>query len=288
MRIPLMYTLVTVIWGTNWIAIKAAAVDLGPLLASGLRFLVAVPVLVTLCLVLRVPLVFPRGLGWFGAFATVGYFGVPFLLLNLAETGISSGLAALCFAMESVIIVFLSKPMLGTALRPVQIIGVLTACAALLLLVSDVSASSWWAVTAALGAASMHAFAYVVVKKHGASVHPLTLNTLPMLVAGACLTLLGAFTETPDLTPRAVVATVHLGLVASVLGLVGYFWLLQRVTAVAASFVFVLFPLVAQIVAVRVEHVPFGLRELTLTLVIALAFTLTQLAGRRPLQLSAR
>ncbi|WP_460364529.1 DMT family transporter [Actinocorallia lasiicapitis] len=282
MRIPLMYVLVTVIWGTNWIAIKAAAVDLGPLTASGLRFAVAVPVLVTLCLVLGVPLLFPRRLFWFAAFATVCYFGVPFFLLNLAETGISTGLAALCFAMESVVIVLLSKPLLGAPLRPVQVGGVLVACAALLLLVTDVSAKSWWAVVAALTAACMHAFAYVIVKRHGAEVHPLTLNTVPMLIAGLALTGAGMLTETPRFTTEAVGATIHLGLIASVLGLVGYFWLLQRITAVAASFVFVLFPLIAQLVAVRVEHTPFGPRELALTLLIAAAFTVTQLAGARP------
>lgn len=279
MRISLMYTLVTVIWGTNWIAIKYAATDLGPMLSSGLRFLVAVPVLLVLCRLRKVPLLFPRELAWFGAFATVGYFGIPFLLLNIGETGISSGLAAMCFAMESVLIVLLSRPILGTPLRPSQLLGVMTACAALMLLVTDVSADSIWAVAAVLAAASMHAYAYVIIKKHGATVHPLTLNTLPMAIAGTLLTLAGVFMDTPVFTTRAVVSTVHLGLIASVLGLVGYFWLLQRITAVSASFVFVIFPLIAQLVAVRVEGTPFGPRELFLTLVVMLAFAFTQLSG---------
>ena len=186
----------------------------------------------------------------------------------------------------SVLIVVLSRPVLGTRLVFGQVAGVVCAVVALALLVAglqELAAEGFGGVAATLIAAAMHAFAYVMIKKHGGPIHTLTLNTLPIIISGLLLTGASLIVDRPGaevFTTRSVLATIHLGIVASVVGLVVYFWLLQRLSAVTASFVFVIFPLVAQLVSVTVEQAPFGLRELALTLVIIGAFAWTQLAGR--------
>lgn len=283
----LLYVLVCLIWGTNWVAIKLAVTDMPAMLASGLRFLVAAPVLIVICLVKGVPMRFPKGLTWFAVFATLGYFCAPFLLFNLAERSISSGLTAICFATVSVLIVVLSVPILNNRLSGGQIAGVLIAFGALALLVTnaqEVSAKNVWGVVAALTAASMHSFAYVMIKKHGAPVHTLTLNTVPMAVAGLLLTGTSLVIDRPGMdvfTTESVLATVHLGLVGSVIGLVAYFWLLQKLSAVTVSFVFVIFPVIAQLASVSRGEAHFGPVDFMLTAVILGGFALTQLSTRK-------
>ncbi|HLX47291.1 MAG TPA: EamA family transporter [Streptosporangiaceae bacterium] len=288
----LVYILVCIIWGTNWIAIKVAVTTMPAMLASGLRFLVAAPILIAICLAKGVPLRFPRGLTWFGIYVTVGYFGIPFLLYNFAEQYISSGLTAICFASVCVLMVVLSVPFLGMTLTARQIVGVLVSFGALALLVAHeqhFSVKSMWGVAAALVAAIMHAVAYMIIKKHGAPVHTLTLDTLPMAVAGVLLTGTSLLINHP--TARmfklsGVVATIELGIVASVIGLVVYFWLLQRINAITVSFIFVIFPVIAQAASVIYGDIRFQpIDILFIALVLggfALAQLRTQSAATRP------
>lgn len=288
----LIYILVCIIWGTNWIAIKVAVATMPAMLASGLRFLVAAPILIAICLAKGVPLRFPKGLTWFGIYVTIGYFGIPFLLYNFAEQYISSGLTAICFATVCVLMVVLSVPFLGMTLTARQIVGVLVSFSALALLVAHeqhFSVKSMWGVAAALVAAMMHAVAYMIIKKHGAPVHALTLDTLPMAVAGILLTGTSLLINHP--TARmfklsAVVATIELGIIASVIGLVVYFWLLQRVNAITVSFIFVIFPVIAQAASVVYGDIRFQpIDILFIALVLggfALAQLRTQSAAARP------
>ncbi|MDT4894811.1 MAG: putative rane protein PagO [Pseudonocardiales bacterium] len=285
--IVMLFTLVCLIWGTTWIAIKYSVEDLDPLVAAGLRFLVAAPLLIGLCRARGIPLRFPPRLGWFGVFVTICYFGLPYLLLNVGEQHISSGLTAICFSSVCVLIVVMSVPVLGNRLAPAQLVGVIVAFAALVTLVTrsaDVSAHSVWGVAAVLGAAVMHSFSYVMTKKYGAAVHVLTLNTVPMAIAGLLLTGVGLATSGGGgghFTERGVLATLYLGVVASVVCFLAYFWLLQRLDAVTVSFVFVIFPVIAQVLSVALEQTRFDVGDVALTAVILGAFASTQLAGRR-------
>jgi drug/metabolite transporter (DMT)-like permease/proteasome lid subunit RPN8/RPN11 len=279
----LIYALVCIIWGTNWISIKVAVTAMPAMLASGLRFMVAAPILIAICLAKGVPLRFPKGLTWFGIYVTFGYFAIPFLLYNFAEQYISSGLTAICFATVCVLMVVLSVPFLGTSLTARQIIGVPVAFGALALLVAHeqhFSVKSMWGVAAALTAAVMHAVAYMIIKKHGAPVHALTLDTLPMAVAGVLLTgiaLLVRHPATKMFTLPAVIATVELGIIASVIGLVVYFWLLQQISAITVSFIFVIFPVIAQAASVVYGDLRFQPIDVLFIALILGGFALAQL-----------
>ncbi|MEV0828995.1 EamA family transporter [Nonomuraea rubra] len=281
-----LYVVVCLIWGTTWLGIKFAVTDLPPLLAAGLRFLIATPILLGLCWFRRVPVLFTRAHLGFAAFVTLCYFAIPYLLLNVGEQYVSSGLTAICFSTVTILIVVLSVPMLGTRLTAGQVVGVVVAFSALVLLVlriQDVSVTNGWGVVTILGAAFMHSYAYLYIKKHGGQVHVLTLNTLPLAAAGVMLTIAGLLTDSgasAGFTTRAVLATLYLGLVASALGFLGYFWLLQRLSAVTMSFIFVIFPVVAMLFSAAVEQTVFTPLDILLMFLILGAFAWTQLSPR--------
>jgi len=281
------FILVCLIWGTTWIAIKLAVTDMPPLTASGLRFVIAAPVFIAACRYLKTPTVYPHKLAWFFMFMCAGYFGVPFFLYNFGEQYISSGLTAICFSSVSVLMVVFSVPILKSRISVTQFVSVIIAFGALGMLImhsQGIVVTSVWGVIAVLAAAIMHAFAYIMIKKHAGGMHSLTINTLPMALAGVLLTGLGVIIERPGaeaFTVRSVSATLYLGIVASVIGFAVYFWLVQRMDTVTASFVFVLFPIVAQFFSVTVEGTAFSVVELLLTLIILGAFAVTQWGQRR-------
>jgi drug/metabolite transporter (DMT)-like permease/proteasome lid subunit RPN8/RPN11 len=276
------YALVCMIWGTTWIGIKYAVTDMPPLLSSGLRFLLAAPVFLAACRYLKVPVLFPRELTWFAVMLTMTYFAIPFYLYNFGEQYISSGLTAICFGAVSILMVLFAVPILGARITLLQITSVTSAFVALGLLVlhtQRVTATSPWGVVAVLVAAVLHAYSYIMIKKHATALHALTLNTLPMTAAGIGLVGLSLITDRPGMeafTTRSVVATLYLGIVASVIGFGVYFWLVQKLNTVTVSFVFVIFPVIAQFFSIGLEKAAFSAVDLVLTAVIVAAFAVTQ------------
>jgi drug/metabolite transporter (DMT)-like permease len=282
-----LYVVVIAIWGTTWIAIKAAVASVPPLTASGLRFAIAFPLLAAIVARTRgASLRYPRGHGRLFALVTLAYFTLPFALMNLGGAVIPSGLSAVLFAMVSIFIVALSRPLLGAEIGRVQAWGVGVALVALAALIvnqtglrGDVSPLG---VLALLGAAGLHALAYVLLKRDAGAISPLTLNALPMGVAAALLCGAGAVFEHPqlsDVTSQSLIALLYLGTIASVVGFLAYFQLLRSLGPVPLSLVFVFFPVVAQIVAVLGGEHPMGGFSLAL-LGLVLVASLVALTSR--------
>jgi len=198
--------------------------------------------------------------------------------MNLGGAVIPSGLSAVLFAMVSIFIVALSRPVLGAEITRVQACGVGVALVALAALIvnqagihGDVSP---FGVLALLTAAGLHAAAYVLLKRDAGAISPLTLNALPMGVAAALLCGAGMVFEHPqvsDVTSQSLVALVYLGTIASVVGFLAYFQLLRSLGPIPLSLVFVFFPVVAQVVAVLGGEHPMGGLSLALLALVLIA-----------------
>jgi hypothetical protein len=178
-----------------------------------------------------------------------------------------------------------SRPMLRTRITSAQFAAALfafLALGALIVHAQRVQVRSGWGVVAVLVAAVSHAFVYVMIKKRATTLHTLTLNTLPMTLAGLLLTIAGFAFERPGVssfTVRSVGATLYLGVVGSVIGFALYFWLVQRLNTLTVSFTFVLFPIIAQFLAFLIEGTTFDWLSIILTLAVLAAFAVAQ--GRR-------
>jgi len=287
LRIAGLYLVVIAIWGTTWIAIKASVDSVPPLTASGLRFAIAFPLL-ALIVVRRqdVSLRYPPGHARLFALVTLAYFTLPFALMNLGGALIPSGLSAVLFAMVSIFIVALSVPILGARISRRQAWGVGVALVALTALIlnqtglhGDVSPLG---VMALLGAAGLHALVYVLIKRDGGAISPLTLNALPMGLAAALLCGAGLAVEHPhvsEVTGQSLAALLYLGTIASVVGFLAYFQLLRTLGPVPLSLVFVFFPVVAQVVAVISGEHPMGAVSLALLAIVLLASVVALTSG---------
>jgi putative membrane protein PagO len=294
LRVPALYLLVIVVWGTTWIAIKTSVDSIPPLTASGLRFLIAFPLLALI--VARMPgvsLRYPPGHGRLLALVTLAYFGAAYVLMNVGGAAIPSGLAAVLFAMVAVFIVALSGPVLGTRISRRQAIGVGVALAALAALIAHQTGVGGGAdplgALALLGAAALHAVVYVLIKRDGGAISPITLNALPMGLAGLLLSVAGVAIEHPDpaaFSGASIGALVYLGTFASVAGFLAYFQLLRELGPVPLSMVFVFFPVVAQAVAVAGGERPLRTASLALLALVlaasAVALSPTRSPDRRP------
>ena len=80
-----LFLAVSVTWGTTWMAMKVALTSFTPVLATGLRFLLASPVLIGLARAGGHPLLFPAGKRRFQCCLALFYFSLPFSLMIYGE-----------------------------------------------------------------------------------------------------------------------------------------------------------------------------------------------------------
>lgn len=247
-----LFLAVSLTWGTTWMAMKIALTSVPPVFATGLRFLIAAPVLITMAKWSGKPLVFPRGKRRFQVVLSLFYFAVPFTLMIYGEETVSSGMASLLFSVMPVAIVISSWFFLGHVITRVQLAGMAIVMLALGVIIIQESGTteieSWKGVVAILMAVALHAVVYVQCKKYCAGISVLTYNALPCLGAAVLLMGCGVFYEQVNVATMgtgSLFAIVYLGIVAGVLGIMAYFQLQKRVVPFYASLVYFIFPLIA-------------------------------------------
>ena len=257
----LLFIIVSLTWGTTWLAMKIAGTTIPPLFATGLRFLCAAPLLLLALKYTGSPLLFPKGQRVFQAIIALFYFAIPFTLMIYGELWVSSGLASVIFAMMPVAVLCASILLLREKTNSVQLLGLTIALVALVTVLlhesQGAASGQLLGIVMLIAAVVIHAIMYALCKKRCCDVSVLTFNTLPCLMAGIVLTLVGGFIEQPviaQFSSHSLLAVVYLGAFAGVFGILCYFLLQKRATAFQASIVFLIFP----IIALNLENILYG------------------------------
>ncbi|PAW08263.1 EamA family transporter [Vibrio sp. V1B] len=248
----ILFVSVCLIWGTTWFAMEVAVQTIPPIFATGLRFLIAAPLLIMLAKHLKQPLFFPKGKVFWMFVVAIFYFAIPFTLMIFGEQYISSGLASIIFANMPIAVMVTSSLFLGLRLRKSQIVGLLVAVLSLILILAkemSLGGEDYLLGFLALGGAvAIHAVMYVFVEKFCKGIPVLTYNAFPSFVASVLLFITSLIVERPDISQFSVdsiSAVIYLGMFASVGGIVAYFKLGQVSTPFTASICFLFFPLIA-------------------------------------------
>ncbi|MDV5227258.1 DMT family transporter [Providencia rettgeri] len=248
----LLFTVVTLTWGTTWLAMKIAGESIPPLFATGLRFLSASPLLFLLLLIFKKPVLFPQGQRLFQWILCLFYFAIPFSLMIYGELYVSASLAAIIFSVMPVAVLIASMLLLKETVNLYQIMGLIVTLTALALILINESVEGLngesMGIMALLSAVILHAFLYTKTKKLCGSISVLTFNALPCLGAGLLLTAAGWWLESPNIafmSLDSIYAVVYLGAFAGVFGIMSYFLLQKKATPFQASMVFLIFPIVA-------------------------------------------
>ncbi|WP_367987811.1 DMT family transporter [Vibrio sp. NTOU-M3] len=252
-HLPIMlFISVCLIWGTTWFAMEVAVQTIPPIFATGLRFLIAAPLLILLAKYYQQSLFFPKGKRHWMFIVAIFYFAIPFTLMIFGEQYISSGLASIIFANMPIAVMITSSFFLGLRLRKSQIAGLLVAVLSLVLILAkemSLGGDDYLIGFLALGGAvAIHAVMYVFVEKFCKGIPVLTYNALPNFFAALMLFITSLVFERAEISQfsiYSVTAVIYLGLFASVGGIVAYFKLGQVSTPFTASLCFLFFPLIA-------------------------------------------
>ena len=83
--ILVLFLLVSLTWGTTWLAMRIAAETIPPVFATGMRFMFAAPFLISIAWLRKTPLLFPPGQRLFQLVICIFYFAINDLWWNLCQ-----------------------------------------------------------------------------------------------------------------------------------------------------------------------------------------------------------
>ena len=236
--------LTPIIFGTTYVLTTEFLPPGRPLLAALMRSL---PTGLVLIIGSPIP---PRR--WMARFfvLSVLYASGLFPLLFIAAYRLPGGVAAVINSLSPLIVVVISVPLLGSRIRPIQIVAgiVGTLGVALLVLRSDARLDVVGLVAMAV-AAIMFSVATVLTKRWGLPEGMTSIGVTGWTFLLAGLTLLPAtllIEGLPDdLTARNIGGLIYLVLISGILAYALWFWGLQRLSASAVTFLTLLNPVVA-------------------------------------------
>jgi drug/metabolite transporter (DMT)-like permease len=247
-----MYVLLCIIWGSTWLVIKVGYGGLGPFNVAALRFLVAGVAFAALIPLFGVR--WPRGASEWTLVTFVGVvlFGVDFGLIYWGEQVLDSGLTAILFATLPLITILTAHVYLpADRITPRKLAGTLLAFFGVVALFGDsvrIDPSKAWPMAAIVVSAACAAFAGIATKRHGAALHPATLNAPAMLIGALTLAatslIVGDGLRLPS-TPATWAAVAYLAFIGSVVTFLAYFTLLKTWNVTSLSFISVFTPAIA-------------------------------------------
>lgn len=239
-RVISVWILTCLIWSTVWLFIKLGVRDVPPVSFAAMRLLIGMLLMVPLTLALKVPL--PKRARDWGLIAGTGVIllGFNYALLNWGMRFISSGLTAVLQAITPAFALVFSHFLLKDEKMTTRKVS------GLALGVAGIAVIFWdqlnfggralaGSITVTLGALCV-AFAYVMVRRSGTSVHPTAITTGQMMAAFVPLLAYGWAVEGNPVrihwTSTALVSATYLALMGSVVAASLNYWLLPRVGAV--------------------------------------------------------
>jgi len=253
----LAFSVVVLIGGTNFVAVRFSNRELAPFWGAALRFAAAALLLFAGVLVRRLPL--PRGRGLLGAviYGALG-FGAGYAFAYWGLQRVPAGLAAVILASTPLFTFALAvlhrqeqfrwQPLLGGAIALGGILVMFSRSASAAVPLSSLLAMIATAICAAE--------ASIVIKQFPKS-HPITTNAIAMATGAVILFALSVAFREPLLRPNQVttwIALLYLVLLGSSTAFVLFLFVLKHWAASAVAYQFVLFPVVATVAAAWLEH----------------------------------
>jgi drug/metabolite transporter (DMT)-like permease len=254
-KLPVLVWLVlALIWGSTWLFIKLGLEDLPPFTFAGIRFVIAVIILLTVVAIRRSPL--PRDWRDWALIAGTGVlaFAINYGLLFWGEQRTSSGLAAI---LQTII------PVFGLVLAHLhlpqeritwpKLVGVVLGIAGVALIFSNQmetggSAAFQGSLAIVVGAFGA-AYSNVLIKSRGGKLDYAVLAAGQMFFGLVPLLVVGTIFEGNPLdlrwTPLALVSLFYLALVGSAVAFLLYYWLVRHMEVTKTMLIALVTPLIA-------------------------------------------
>ena len=281
----LVFVVVTLIGGTNFVAVRFSNRELAPFWGAGLRFAIAGALLVAFAMWRRIPL--PSG-SMLPGVVTFGVlnFGVTYALAYWGLLEAPAATAATLIALVPLLTFFMTTALGMERFRWAGLAGGLISLGGVAVVFADqLRINIPFTALAALFLQAIGVAAATVLLKRLPRSHPIGLNAVAMLPGAAFLLALALFAgerlalpTRPDVVP-AFLYLVTIGGIGLFIGIV---YLVQRWTASASAYTTVLFPIVTVAVGAAVAGESVTAQFLIGALLVVFGTYIGAIAQRQP------
>jgi len=257
-KIGLGYILITLLWGSTWLAIRVGLDSLTPMFAVGLRFFIASFFVFIVMKISKVKLqTDPLSIKLY-LFLAFFSFIIPFTMVYWGEQFVPSGLTSIIFAVFPLFVILFSWLMIPNEHVGIyKLIGVLIGFIGIIIIFwkdmsLDLSENSLGMI-AILVSAIIQGLVAVVIKKHGNKLNPLSMNFVPLLISGIVLIPAGLiFEDSSSLVfdVKAISSILYLAFFGTVITFTTYYWLMQKINVVILSLSTFITPIIALILGI--------------------------------------
>jgi drug/metabolite transporter (DMT)-like permease len=255
LRIFLVYLLLCLIWGSTWLAIRASLESLTPFISLGSRFVLASIFILALMKFRGVSLQTDRES--IRLYLLMGFlsFVIPFGLVYWAEQFVPSGLASVLFGVYPFFVALFSFFRLpDESIGKLKIIGMSLGFLGIVVIFSDSFSADFSNLLLGMLAVALsgiiQAWIAVTLKKSGNHLNPLSMNFIPMLIAGFSGLAVGLLFEDISkvrIDDTAIISVLYLAFFGSVVTFTSFYWLMKKINVVLLSLIAFITPIVALI-----------------------------------------
>lgn len=252
-----VFILLSIIWGTTWVAIKISLEGVPPFTGAALRFVIAILFLLIYSRLKNISLRFGRSDFKTLFISAILLYTVDYGLIYWAEQYLSAGVTAIFFATFPLFMAIFSNFVFkNEAFSVKKFTGVILGFSGVLvifydqLLITDYNLFVILAIIAVIVSASSAALSTIIVKKYLHGVNPASLTLHQMVWGVISLATIGIFSgelSAIQLNVRVMSAVGYLGIMGSALAFVMFYWLLKKMSAISLSFIIYITPVVALI-----------------------------------------
>jgi drug/metabolite transporter (DMT)-like permease len=252
-KIFFTYILLCLLWGSTWMVIRASLESLTPFISIGARFITASFFILILMKLRGVPL--QRDKESIRIYVLMGIlsFVIPFGLVYWAEQFVPSGLASVLFGVYPFFVALFSFFRIPSELiGKLKIIGMSLGFIGIVVIFSDSFTTDlsnlFIGMVAVALSGVIQAWMAVTIKKSGKHLNPLSMNLIPMFIAGIAGIIIGLMLE--DLSKiqidnTAVLSVLYLAFFGSVVTFTSFYWLMKKINVVLLSLIAFITPIVA-------------------------------------------
>jgi len=255
LRIFLVYLLLCLIWGSTWLAIRASLESLTPFISLGSRFVLASIFILILMRIRGVAL--QKDKESIRLYFLMGFlsFVIPFGLVYWAEQFVPSGLASVLFGIYPFFVALFSFFRLpDESIGKLKIIGMSLGFLGIVVIFSDSFSADISNLLLGMLAVALsgiiQAWIAVTLKKSGNHLNPLSMNFIPMLIAGFSGLAVGLLFEDISkvrIDDTAIISVLYLAFFGSVVTFTSFYWLMKKINVVLLSLIAFITPIVALI-----------------------------------------
>lgn len=249
-RVLLAFAGMVLIAGANAVAVRFTIRELAPFWSAALRFIAAATVFFVIMTILKVPFSKGKGLAGDVVYGLLS-FGMSYALFYWGVQEVPAGVAQVIFAFSPLFTVFLAALHGLEGITSRRVIGALLAAGGFMVVSGDqLSANVPIPRMMALLLAAATAAEAMVLVKWFPRTNPVAKNAIGMTSGAAFLLTLALITGEPIVLPRETTtwfALAYLVVLGTVLVFTFFLYVLNRWTASASSYQFVLLPFVTVI-----------------------------------------